>query len=109
MMSRNYDERVGYDTDNKVSFGTDEHRSVREQIINRFRLEKKDPNAAVSDPVKPIVFYVDPATPAKWVPFVKKGVMAWAPAFEAAGFRNAIQALDAPKDPEWSARTRDTR
>jgi len=103
MMSRNYDERVGYDSDNKVSFGTDEHRSVRDQIINRFRLEKKDPNAAVSDPVKPITYYVDPATPAKWVPFVKKGVMAWAPAFEAAGFRNAIQVLDAPKDPEWSA------
>ena len=61
MMSRNFDERVGYDTRALVDFGTDEHRSVRERIINRYRLEKKDPNAAVSEPVKPIVFYVDPA------------------------------------------------
>ena len=87
----------------RVDFGTDEHRSVRKRIINRFRLEKKDPNAAMSDPVKPIVFYIDPATPAKWVPFVKRGVESWQPAFEAAGFRNAIDARDAPKDPEWSA------
>ena len=104
MMPRNFDERVGYDTDSLVDFGTDEHRSVRKRIINRFRLEKKDPNAALSDPVKPIVFYIDPATPAKWVPFVKRGVESWRAAFEAAGFRNAIEAREAPKnDPEWSA------
>jgi hypothetical protein len=71
--------------------------------VTRFRLEKKDPNAAVSEPVKPIVFYIDPATPAKWVPFVKRGIESWQPAFEAAGFRGAIVARDAPKDPEWSA------
>ena len=104
MMPRNFDERVGFDTESFVDFGTDEHRSVRKRIINRFRLEKKDPNAAVVRPVKPIVFYIDPATPAKWVPFVKTGVESWQPAFEAAGFRNAIEANDAPKnDPEWSA------
>jgi len=103
IMPRNFDARVGFDTDALVDFGTDEHRSVRKQIINRFRLEKKDPNAAVSDPVKPITFYIDPATPAKWVPFVRRGVESWNAAFEAAGFRNAIKALDAPKDPEWSA------
>jgi len=104
MMARNFDERVGFDSEALVDFGTDEHRSVRKRIINRFRLEKKDPNAAMSDPVKPIVFYVDPATPAKWVPFVKKGILSWLPAFEAAGFRNAIEARDAPaNDPEWSA------
>jgi hypothetical protein len=104
MMERNYDERVGFDTEAVVDFGTDEHRSVRESIIRRFRLEKKDPNAAMSEPVKPIVFYVDPATPAKWVAAVKKGVESWQPAFEAAGFRNAILAKDAPvNDPEWSA------
>jgi len=104
MMARKFDERVGYDTESLVDFGTDEHRSVRERIINRYRLEKKDPNAAVSDPLKPIVFYVDPGTPAKWVKFVKEGVESWQPAFEAAGFRNAIQAKDAPvNDAEWSA------
>jgi hypothetical protein len=104
MVSRNFDERVGFDTEALVDFGTDEHRSVRERIITRFRLEKKDPSAALSDPVKPIVFYIDPATPAKWVKYVKQGVEAWQPAFEAAGFRNAIQAQTAPvNDPKWSA------
>jgi hypothetical protein len=104
MMSRRFDERIGYDTEGVVDFGTDEHRSVRERIITRFRLEKKDPNAAMSEPVRPIVFYVDPGTPAKWVAAVKKGIESWQPAFEAAGFRNAIQAKDAPaNDPEWSA------
>ena len=104
MMARNFDERVGFVTEGLVDFGTDEHRSVRERIITRFRLEKKDPSAAVSEPVKPIVFYVDPATPAKWVASVKKGIESWQPAFEAAGFRNAIVAKDAPtNDPGWSA------
>ncbi len=69
MMERNFDERVGFDTEGVTDFGTDEQRSVRDRIIRRFRLEKKDPNAPLSDPVKPIVFYIDPATPAKWVPF----------------------------------------
>jgi hypothetical protein len=103
MRARNFDERVGFNTVGFVDFGTDEHRSVRKRVVTRFRLEKKDPNAAVSEPVKPIVFYVDPATPAKWVPFVKRGIESWQPAFEAAGFRGAIVARDAPKDPEWSA------
>ena len=72
-------------------------------FITRYRLEKKDPNAAVSEPVKPIVYYVDPATPAKFVPWVKKGIEDWQPAFEAAGFRNAIVAREAPaNDPDWS-------
>ena len=54
--------------------------------------------------MKPIVYYVDPATPAKWVPYVKKGIEDWQPAFEAAGFRNAIVATEAPADdPDWSA------
>jgi hypothetical protein len=104
MMPRNFDERVGFGTEALVDFGTDEHRSVRERIIQRFRLVKKDPAAAVSEPVTPIVFYVDPATPAKWVPAVKAGIESWQAAFEAAGFRNAIVAKDAPaNDPDWSA------
>jgi len=103
MMARNFDERVGFTTEGLVDFGTDEHRSVRKRIITRFRLEKKDPNAAISEPVKPIVFYIDPATPAKWVEHVKRGIESWQPAFEAAGFRNAIQAKTSPTDdPEWS-------
>ena len=67
------------------------------------RSEKKCPAAARSDPVKPIIYYVDPATPPKLVPYVKAGIEEWKVAFEAAGFRNAIQAREAPKnDPTWS-------
>jgi len=76
---------------------------VQSRYITRYRLDKKDPNAAMSEPVKPIVYYVDPATPAKWVPFIKKGIEDWQPAFEAAGFKNAIIAKEAPaNDPDWA-------
>ncbi|MGE3344953.1 MAG: DUF5117 domain-containing protein, partial [Vicinamibacterales bacterium] len=73
MMPRLFDERVGYFTRAVTDYGTEEHRAEAKRFITRWRLEKKDPNAAISEPVKPIVYYVDPATPAKWVPFVKKG------------------------------------
>jgi hypothetical protein len=104
MMARLFDERVGYFTQGLVDYGTEEHRSVQKRYITRYRLEKKDPTAAISEPVKPIVYWVDPATPKKWVPFVKQGVEDWKVAFEAAGFRNAIIAKEAPADdPDWSA------
>ncbi|HET7696126.1 MAG TPA: zinc-dependent metalloprotease [Vicinamibacterales bacterium] len=104
MMGRLFDERVGYFTQGFTDYGAEDHRSVAKRYITRYRLEKKDTNAAVSEPVRPIVYYVDPATPPKWVPFIKKGIEDWQVAFEAAGFRKAIVAAEAPKnDPEWSA------
>jgi len=103
MMPRLFDERVGYFSVRKMDYGKDEHRAPQRTYITRWRLEKKDPNAALSEPVKPIVYYVDPATPTKWVSYIKKGIEDWQPAFEAAGFKNAIIARDAPKnDPDWS-------
>ena len=103
MMPRLFDERVGYFTQGLIDYGTDEHRSVAKRYITRYRLEKKDPTAAISEPIKPIVYWVDPATPKKWVPFVKQGIEDWKVAFEAAGFRNAIIAKEAPaNDPDWS-------
>ena len=104
MMPRLFDERVGYFTQGVTDYGTDEHKSVAKRFVTRYRLEKKDPSAALSDPVKPIVYYIDPATPTKWIPYLKQGIEDWQPAFEAAGFKNAIVAKDAPKnDPDWSA------
>jgi hypothetical protein len=104
MMPRAFDERIGFITQDLVDYGTEEHRSVAKRFIKRFRLEKKDANAAVADPVKPVVFYIDAATPKPFVPYVKRGVEEWQSAFEAAGFRNAIVARDAPAgDAEWSA------
>jgi hypothetical protein len=106
MMPREYDERVGYFTVRQTDYGQDEHRAPERRYITRWRLEKKDPNAAVSEPVKPIVYYVDPATPTKWVPYIKRGIEKWQAAFEEAGFKNAIIAKEAPsqeQDPDWSA------
>jgi len=105
MMPRFYDDRVGYFSARQIDFGSDQHRSVERRYITRYRLEKKDPAAAMSEPVKPIVYYIDPATPAKWIPYVRAGIEEWQPAFEAAGFSKAIIAKDAPtfaEDPDWS-------
>lgn len=105
MMPRLYDDRVGYFTVRQTDYGQDEHRAPQRRYITRWRLEKKDPNAAVSEPVKPIVYYVDPATPTKWVPYIKRGIEKWQAAFEEAGFKNAIIAKEAPtpaQDPDWS-------
>src|SRR5689334_1153936 len=104
MMPRLFDERVGYFTVQNTDYGVDEQRAPRRTYITRWRLEKKDPNAELSEPVKPIVYYVDPATPTKWVKWIKKGIEDWQPAFEAAGFKNAIIAKEAPsksEDPYW--------
>jgi hypothetical protein len=105
MMPRLFDERVGYFTTRTEDFTADDTRAKAVQYIARWRLEKKDPSAAVSEPVKPIVYYIDAATPKKWAPWLKKGVEDWNEAFLAAGFKNAIIAKDAPtpaQDPDFS-------
>jgi len=103
MMPRLFDPRVGYFTVVQTDYGKDEHRSPRRTFITRWRLEKKDPAAEKSEPVKPITYYVDPATPTKWVSYVKRGIEDWQPAFEEAGFIRGIVAAEAPKsDPDWS-------
>jgi len=105
MMPRLFDERVGYFTTSTIDYSKEEQRAERVRYIARWRLEKKDPDAAVSDPVKPIVYYIDAATPMKWREWLKKGVESWQPAFEAAGFSNAIVAKMAPtheEDPGFS-------
>ena len=103
MMPRLFDERVGYFNRSEYDYGRADHRSLQRTFILRYRLEKRDPAAEISEPVKPIVYYVDPATPKQWVSYVKKGIEDWQPAFEAAGFRRAIIAREAPTDdPDWS-------
>ena len=98
MMARLCDDRVGYFNLSFENFDEDRVNGPRRCFIQRYRLEPKDPNAAVSDPVQPIVWYIDPATPAKWVPWLIKGVEMWEPVFRAAGFSNAITAKVAPVD-----------
>jgi hypothetical protein len=105
MMPRLCDARVGYFRTSSIDFSRPEQRSQERCYITRYRLEKKDPSAAISEPVKPIVYYVDPATPEWLKPWVRKAITSWQPAFEAAGFKNGIIAKDAPtaaEDPDWS-------
>jgi hypothetical protein len=105
MMPRLYDARVGYFTTRHQDYSDDDYRSKNVRYIARWRLEKKDPSAAVSDPVKPIVYYLDAATPKKWIPYLIKGIEDWNEAFEAAGFSHAIVGKAAPtpeQDPDFS-------
>ncbi len=105
MTPRLFDERVGYFSVSQLDYSRDEQRAPQRRYITRWRLEKKDPSAALSEPVKPIVYYIDSATPTKWVPWLKRAIEDWQPAFEAAGFKNAIIAKVAPtpeQDPDFS-------
>lgn len=109
MRVRYADPRVGWFTLQQVDFGLDELKAATRTIIRRWRLEPKDPEAyargELVEPVKPIVYYLDPATPVKWRPYIRQGIEDWQKAFETAGFRNAIIAKDPPtpeEDPEFS-------
>lgn len=109
MQPRLWDERVGFFSVEQTDYGLDNQRAEARRYITRWRLEPSDPAAfrrgELVDPVKPIVYYIDPATPEKWRPYLKQGVEDWQVAFEAAGFKNAIIAKDPPsleEDPEFS-------
>jgi hypothetical protein len=105
MTPRRHDSRVGFFSVGFEDYADDSEHAVESvRYITRWRLEKKDPDADISEPVKPIVFYVGPGTPEKWQPYVKAGIEQWQPAFEAAGFKNAIIGKYAPDpraDPDW--------
>lgn len=98
MMPRLWDARVGYISISTFDYSRPEHRAEQRRYIRRFRLEKQNPTAAVSEPVEKIVFWIDPATPEWLQPWVKRGVEDWLPAYEGAGFRNAIEARVAPAE-----------
>jgi hypothetical protein len=102
MKPRLCDNRVGYFSMSVTDYSRPEHRSTERCFITRYRLEKKDAEAPISEPVKPIVYYIDANTPKQWVPYLIKGIEDWQPAFEAAGFKNAIIGKVAPNDSDWS-------
>ena len=103
MRPRYADERVGYFVSAIKDFSRDTAESFFVRYVNRWRMEKRDPTAAVSEPVTPIVYYIDRTVPTEWRPWVRAGILEWNRAFEEAGFRNAIQVLDAPDDTLWNA------
>ncbi|MDO9596040.1 MAG: zinc-dependent metalloprotease [Lutibacter sp.] len=111
MKRRIFDERVGWFTSSQIDYGSEAQKSEEITYLDRWRLEVKDEDiekfkkGELVEPKKQIVYYVDRATPLKWVKYIKQGIEDWQVAFEAAGFKNAIIAKDPPtkeEDPEWS-------
>ncbi|WP_420634856.1 zinc-dependent metalloprotease [Candidatus Palauibacter sp.] len=109
MEPRIYDERVGFFSVSQVDYGRSDQKVVTRRYVTRWRLEPSDTAAfrrgELVDPVKPIIYYLDPATPEKWRPYLIQGIEDWQEAFEAAGFSNAIQGRMPPsfeEDPEFS-------
>lgn len=109
MRKRLYDPRVGWFSFEQIDYGSDALKADARRYIERWRLEPSDTAAynrgELVEPIKPIVYYLDPATPKRWRPYFKKGVEDWQQAFEAAGFKNAIIAKDPPspeEDPDFN-------
>ena len=109
MPIRYEDERVGWFTVNKINYSSDKLKSDSYNIIRRWRLEPSDVGAynrgELVEPIKPIIYYLDPGTPLKWRKYFKMGIEDWNSAFEKAGFKNAIIAKDPPskeEDPDFS-------
>ncbi|WP_428327646.1 zinc-dependent metalloprotease [Mucilaginibacter sp.] len=114
MKPRLSDDRVGFFGQSQTDYGTDAQKAEVTSYIHRWKLEPKDEAAyargELVEPKKQIVFYIDPATPKKWVPYLIQGINDWQKAFEAAGFKNAIVGKEAPtekQDPDFS--TEDAR
>ncbi len=111
MKRRIFDQRVGWFTSSQTDYGSEAQKSKKVTFLDRYRLEVKDEDiekftrGELVEPKKQIVYYIDRATPKKWIQYIKDGVEDWQVAFEAAGFKNAIIAKDPPtkeEDPEWS-------
>jgi len=109
MVPRYYDERVGYFSVSQTNYSMEEQKAASKRFITRWRLEPKDAEAhkrgELVEPVKQIVYYIDPSTPEKWAPYIMQGVEMWQTSFEKLGFKDAIVCKMAPtkeEDPDWS-------
>ena len=111
MKRRYFDQRVGWFTSAQTDYGIDNQEAETVRYLDRWRLEVKDEdvekfkNGELVEPKKPIVYYLDPATPKKWRKYLKDGIEDWNVAFEAAGFKNAVIVKYPPtkeEDPDWS-------
>ncbi len=111
MKQRLADQRVGWFSRSMIDYGSDAQKADKRVFLDRWRLEVKEEDmekfkaGELVEPKKQIVYYIDPATPKQWIPYLIAGVEDWQVAFEAAGFKNAITAKLAPtkeEDPDWS-------
>jgi Met-zincin/Domain of unknown function (DUF5117) len=101
MHGRKADPRVGYFESDRLDFSDDLQRTPRQRFVNRWRLEKKDPDAALSEPVKPIVYWIDRTVPFKYRPAITAGVLEWNKAFEKIGFKNAVHVEVQPDNADF--------
>lgn len=104
MRPRFSDDRVGYFEIGHLYFNDEQQKAEERAFINRWRLEPKPEDVErykkgeLVEPQKPIELWIDPATPPVWIPYIKKGIVEWQEAFEAAGFKNAIVAREVTPD-----------
>ena len=103
MVPRRADPRVGYFTTEQWDFTGDSARTPQIQYVTRWRLEKLDPAAALSEPKKPIVFWLDRSIPDKYRPAITDGILEWNKAFERIGFKDAVQVKIQPDDADWES------
>jgi hypothetical protein len=102
MQKRLFDPRVGYFADDYTIYTDDQQKTENQEFIVRWRLEPRPEDrdrwqrGELVEPQKPIVYYIDPATPKKWVPYLMEGINDWQAAFEKAGFKHAIQGREWP-------------
>jgi len=96
------DPRVGYFIE-KVTDQTSTSATPWKDLIHRWDLQKKDPNAKISEPVKPITWWIENTTPKEFRPIIKNAVLAWNEAFETAGFKNAVECYEQPDTASWDA------
>ena len=101
MATRTADARIGFFTSNVNDYSDDLARTPRQRFVNRWRLEKKDPTAALSEPVKPITFWLDNSIPLAYRDAVTRGVLEWNKAFEKIGFKDAIAVKIQPDDADF--------
>jgi len=96
------DARIGYFT-HQYDQMTSSSWAPYKDVIKRWNLVKKDPLAELSEPVEPIVWWIENTTPIEWRETIKEGVLAWNSSFEKAGFKNALQVKVQPDDATWDA------
>ncbi len=101
MTSRSIDPRLGHFMESYTDLDSDLKANPRVHMLTRWRLEKKDPSAALSEPVQPIVYWMDKNIPARYRGAVEAGITEWNKAFEKIGFKNAVQAKQQPDDADW--------
>ncbi len=96
------DQRIGFFSERKTNLSSTDI-TPYEDLINKWHLEKKDPDEEKSIPVKPIIFWIENTTPYELRPIIKNAVLAWNIAFEEAGFIDAIEVKTQPDNAEWTA------